>query len=331
LKPKIINTFWGAALTIDGSKFGAVASAAGYLYQARLALAESLRFAYGESGIEVAIERFDDVSFELNGQPLELLQTKHHVIKSGDLTDTSVDLWKTLRIWSEAVKSDPSTPSRVRFALITTATVPPGTAASLLRPASPTVSRDCEKAEHLLTVAASQSSNASLTSAFEAFQALAPEMRRALLRAVEVMDKAPRIDDLEKVIEDRLRIIAPRGKATLAREQVEGWWWPRICKALQEGGGVISILELEAKLDEIRESMKRDALPVEMEHADPTDADLAGFDEMNFLRQLRAVGIGGLRVGYAKRDFYRASTEVALDPPELIVRWRGKSLRENPL
>ena len=107
-------------------------SAAGYLYQARLALAEALRYAYVDSGVEIAVERLDDVSFEKNSSPLELLQTKHHLNKTGDLTDASVDLWKTLRVWSEAAKSDPSLPSRTRFALITTALAPEYSAASYL-------------------------------------------------------------------------------------------------------------------------------------------------------------------------------------------------------
>jgi hypothetical protein len=47
----------------------AAQSAAGYLFQARLALAECLRFAYGDSGIEIAIEKLDDVSFEKDGIP----------------------------------------------------------------------------------------------------------------------------------------------------------------------------------------------------------------------------------------------------------------------
>jgi hypothetical protein len=93
----------------------AAQSVAGYLYQARLALAECLRYAYRDSGIEIAIEKFDDVSFEKDGSALELLQTKHHLKKSGDLTDGSVDLWKTLRVWAEATKADP--PFRAAYAL----------------------------------------------------------------------------------------------------------------------------------------------------------------------------------------------------------------------
>ena len=77
------------------SVHSAAGSAAGYLYQARLALVEALRYAYVDSSIEIAVEKFDDVSFEKGGNALELLQTKHHLKRSGELTDKSVDLWKT--------------------------------------------------------------------------------------------------------------------------------------------------------------------------------------------------------------------------------------------
>lgn len=253
----------------------AAQSAAGYLYQARLGLAECLRYAYEDSSVDVAIEKLDDVSFERDGSPLELLQTKHHLNKAADLTDGSVDLWKTLRVWSEAAKADPSTPGRTRFALITTALAPDGSAASYLRPEGDAILRDPDKAEALLLAAAAASKNVALEKAIAAFTGLAPAMRKALVSSIEIMDGTPLIADLEAVIEDRLRMIAPRGKAALAREQLEGWWWPRICAALQsDKPGVISVLEVEQKLDDIRDGLKRDALPLDMEHAEPSEDDL---------------------------------------------------------
>jgi len=286
--------------------FTAAHSAAGYYYQARLALLESLRFVYGESGIEVAVERFDDVSFEKDGNALELLQTKHRVTRAGDLTNASADLWKTLRVWSEAVKADPSLPRRTRFALVTTSQAPAGSAASCLRPDG---ARDPVKAGALLLAAAAASFSESLKPAFESFENLAPEMRQSLLNAIEVIDRAPVLVDLETEIEERLKLIAPRGKAAIAREQLEGWWWPRICKALQASASSIPIMELEAKLDDIREGMKRDALPVEMEHVDPPEAELKALDELTFVGQLRRIGTGELRIEFAKRDYYRAFTQ----------------------
>ena len=287
----------------------AAQSAAGYLYQARLALAEVLRYAYGDSGIEIALEKFDDVSFERDGNPLDLLQTKHHLKKSGDLTDASVDLWKTLRVWAQATKTDPSLPGRTRFALITTAQAPAGSAASRLRPAD-AGNRDPVEAEAMLFAAGVASKNTALTKAVAMFMALTPEMRSALVSAIEIIDGAPLIGDIELLIEERLRMIAPRGKATLAREQLEGWWWPRVCSALQaEMPHAIPVLEVEQKLDDIRDSLKRDALPLDMEHVDPTQEELDTLDEMRFVRQLQSIGLGATRLQYAKRDFYRASAQ----------------------
>jgi hypothetical protein len=138
-------------VTTKQPQFTAAASAAGYYYQARLALHESLRLAYGDSSTDIAVERFDDVSFEKDGRPLELLQTKHHVNKVGDLTDTSADLWKSLRVWSEAAKENPALPTRTRFVLVTTGRAPDESAASYLRPDD---KRDVDKAEALLMAAA---------------------------------------------------------------------------------------------------------------------------------------------------------------------------------
>lgn len=287
----------------------AAQSAAGYLYQARLALVEVLRYVYRDAGIEIAVEKFDDVSFEKDGSALELLQTKHHLKKSGDLTDGSVDLWKTLRVWAEAAKADPSLPGRTRFALVTTAQAPPGSAASYLRPAD-AGNRDPDRAEAMLVKAAAATQNKALSTAVAALRALTPEMHKTLVAAIEIIDGAPLISDMEALIEERLRMIAPRGQAALARERLEGWWWPRICAALQnETPRTIPVFEVEQKLDDVRESLKRDALPFDMAHVDPPQEELDALDEMRFVRQLYSIGIGAARLQYAKRDFYRASTQ----------------------
>ena len=38
----------------------------------------------------ISIEKFDDVAFEANGEPTDLIQTKHHIDKTGDLSDSIV-------------------------------------------------------------------------------------------------------------------------------------------------------------------------------------------------------------------------------------------------
>lgn len=295
------------------SQFTAGASAVGYLYQARLALLLCIPHVNSGVEVEVSIERLDDVSFEKDGTAFDLLQTKHHINRVASLSDASEDLWKTLRVWSVAAKDDPSLPSRARLALVTTGAAPSGSAAALLRPAGigPLVAkRDPKGANERLTEVAKTSINKALAPAFAAFLALSEPMRSALLSAVEVLDDQPLITDLEGELEHALRLVVPTGKAGAAREMLEGWWWPRVCAALMASPPeAIPIALIEAKLDDIREMLRRGALVADFEFAEPDEAEYAGYDGFPFVQQLQAIGLGGNRVRFAKRDFYRAFSQ----------------------
>src|ERR1700687_4958973 len=103
---------------------GAAASAMGYLFQCRYALLAGLGAVPDRPELSISIEKFDDVAFEANGEPTDLIQTKHHIGKTGDLTDSSADLWKTLGIWLKRVAEDVEAPFRMRFVLLTTGSAP---------------------------------------------------------------------------------------------------------------------------------------------------------------------------------------------------------------
>src|SRR5881628_1155073 len=72
-------------------QFSANASALGYFYQARYAL---LLLLGADVDAEMSLERYDDIAFEQEGTPKELLQTKHQINYTGSLSDASTDLWK---------------------------------------------------------------------------------------------------------------------------------------------------------------------------------------------------------------------------------------------
>lgn len=174
-------------MAAPSTNFSAAPSAAGYLYQARLALALCLKHVNAESSIEVGIERLDDVSFESQGTALELLQAKHHIDRVASLTDKSADLWKTLRVWSEAAAKDPTLPARTRLALVTTGSAPDDSAATRLRPAGAYPvgkTRDPKAAAALLEAVAEAGGNSELKAAYAAFLALGPTMRISLLSSI---------------------------------------------------------------------------------------------------------------------------------------------------
>lgn len=51
-------------------------------FQCRYALLAGLQAIAKSPQLEISIEKFDDVGFEVNGEPTQLIQTKHHVGKA---------------------------------------------------------------------------------------------------------------------------------------------------------------------------------------------------------------------------------------------------------
>lgn len=284
----------------------ASASAIGYLFQCRYALFAGLRAIPETPQLSISIETFDDIAFESKGDPTELIQTKHHIGKTGDLTDVSVDLWKTLSIWLQRVAEDVEAPFRMRFVLLTTGHAPDGSAAALLRMRD----RDEKTADKLLLAAAAKSKNKETAVARTAYLALPEEVRLSLLRAIHILDGSSNIIDVRDEIVRELYHAAPRDQIDNLVERLEGWWFGVIIRALTATVPTsIPVLAIEQRVDELREEFKRDALPVDFKEAVPDATVIADYDKRPFVRQLRKIEIGGRRVEYAIRDYYRASEQ----------------------
>jgi hypothetical protein len=78
----------------------------GYVYQAEVALLGLTRRRVESANPEWAltIEVFDDVAFQRGKEsPEEFLQSKGSLNNARPVTDTSPDIWKTLRNWTSLV------------------------------------------------------------------------------------------------------------------------------------------------------------------------------------------------------------------------------------
>lgn len=281
----------------------ASASATGYLYQCRIALLMALKAIPVNVNQEVSVERFDDVAFDHAGTPSELVQTKHHVQKSGSLTDTSSDLWKTLLIWLKAVKADAQLPFRMRFLLMTTGSAPDCSACSYLRAIAG--ERNEAESDKLLLDVAATSKNVDHTEAYEIYRGLSQEVRLSLLRSVTVLDNAPNIIDVIDEIHQVLYMAAPKNQVANFVERLEGWWFARVIEGLVNKKS-IPLLALDQRIDELREDFRRDALPVDVKGSVPSPEVIAELDKRPFVQQLRRIKIGTPRIELAIRDYYRA-------------------------
>jgi hypothetical protein len=292
-------------MSTNTSQFSASASALGYLYQARLGLLWALKRLKDSSDFVVSLETIDDVTFETNGRPDELLQTKHHLTRSAALTDASPDLWKTLRVWFEGA-SRGTIPRQTHLYLVTTSCVGAGSAAASLRQSN----RDVASALTSLEATAQTSSSQENASAYSAFLAASVSERRAILERVVILDQTPTIGNLNDELKVELFWATERRHQDAFLQYLEGWWFRRVITQLARVDASDRILgaELEAQMSDLRDQFKQDALPIadDLLNFSPDDAAIAAQENSLFVRQLNLAKAGKRRVAAAVRDYYRA-------------------------
>lgn len=285
------------------STFGAAPSMVGYLYQVRLALLWAIRRSR-TSDFVVSLETLDDVSFEVGGEPLAVLQAKHSLKATANLTDLSAELWKTLRVWLVGLASGEIPLGTARF-LITTAAASPGSACAALGIEGR--DRDVAEAAKRLKHAATSSTNSELKPAFEAYLALEEAEREALLAQVYVIPSQPDAVEITEQLQSELYHVSLNHQA-LSVQMLEGWWFKRVLNELVHPEGGIPRAEIDAQISDIQESLKPDALPID----EDLDAlmvaleQLPEFADRPFYKQVELVSGSQLRIRNAITSYLQA-------------------------
>lgn len=285
------------------SAFNAAPSMVGYLYQVRLALLWAIRRSR-TSDFVVNLETLDDVSFEVDGEPLAVLQAKHSLKATANLTDLSVELWKTLRVWLVGLTSGEIPLGTARF-LITTALAAPGSACAALGIEGR--DRDVAEAAKRLKHAAASSTNSELKPAFEAYLALDDSERESLLAQVYVIPCQPDAVEITEQLQSELYHVSLNHQERSV-QMLEGWWFKRVLNELVHPEGGIPRAEIDAQISDIQESLKPDALPIDedldalmvaLEH-------LPEFADRPFYKQVELVSGSQLRIRNAITSYLQA-------------------------
>ena len=305
-----------ATLPHPPSPHDASASLLGYLYQARYALLRGLEESRLHPGYLLSIEKFDDVAFEQDGRPVDLIQTKHHT-RSADVSDYSRELWTTLNIWTTRLTDDPADAASTRFVLLTTATAPRGSALSMLRNSGE--ARDIPTALRLLIAAATSSDNQRTKVAREKFLDLTPSQRELLLHNMWVFDRAPNILDVRDDVEALLHYTAPRHQVANLVDHLEGWWFSRVITALSDSRLTeLPLNHLAKKVAELRENFKLESLPLHEGIEEMLPRPDGSGEDMTLVRQMHLVSLEEMERTDALQDYYRAY--------EQRSRWARESL-----
>lgn len=288
----------------ERTDFSAEAPLSGYLYQCNYALLDAVKRLRKDVEYSVSIETLDDIVFETSRDEYELLQTKHHVSHSANLTDASPDLWKTLRIWIEQYNSG-ILPTRATLYLITTSLAPDRSAANCLKAGQ---GRDIQGALTRLNSTASSSTSIENKKAYEVYRSLNEEDKNSLFNSVVVIDASPSLIQLDGALRDELFHAVETKYLDSFITRLMGWWYRRIFPHLSNKN-IKPILGLEI-LDEIgnlREQFKEENLPIDDDIMHVV-VDETVYQSYVFVQQLRLIEISSRRIFFAIRDYYRAYT-----------------------
>lgn len=219
-------------MMIKTSQFDASASMLGYIYQIRYALYLSLKklsLLADPEQFNVSIEKLDDIAFDNDGSPEELLQTKFHS-SEGNLTNRSPDIWKTVRVWIELIKSGKVSLGNMILSLVTTQSVVEGSLASFLGVGP---QRNIEEAQRIMSEICEET-NQTNDKGYIAFKELSIAEKHSFLGAIYIVGKS---DDLLK-IREKMKPIARQSVPIQAVDafidRLEGSWFKWCVEALSK-------------------------------------------------------------------------------------------------
>lgn len=295
----------------DSSPFDASQSALGYLYQCQYALLLGLQ-RDEEPNLCISIEKLDDIAFhEAPSSPdvaRDLLQIKHHINRAGGLGDASPDIWKSIRIWAEAVAKNRIELDQATLCLLTTTTPTPRNAIRLLSPELNV--RKPEEARSKLEQAGAASGSDTIKQAFEAYMTLPESQRVKLFNAMFLLDTSLMAVDLQRAIGAAVRhAVLPQHRLALV-ERLQGWWYQRVVVHLSSTTNQpIPVLAIQQQVHELRNQFQRDSLPDDLfDEQLPPEATPSDDDRL-FVLQLHMIGLSRPRLRIAQEDHYRAFSQ----------------------
>jgi hypothetical protein len=287
------------------TSFSAADSMLGYFYQVRVALFVALKQLRNDEQFFVGLETVDDIAIAgESGSPVEILQIKHHRSRTGDLSDLSSDLWKTLRVWSEGIHQG-TIGNNCLCILMTTGSAPNGSAASLLK----NIGRNPVQAWQLLCLAMQRSTSTALEPAFTAFRALGESRQKALLASIFIQDASPDISKINELIRQEIYHAVRPEQLSPFLERLEGWWYRRAVMCLSTNPpSTMNSMEIQGQIAHIRDQFGPDSLPIDEDLLTATMTAGPPYTDMVFVKQLETIP-APRHIVNAIRDYYRAFTQ----------------------
>lgn len=276
----------------------------GYIYQIRYAL--NLLLKHEDETAQIGIEKFDDISFNKEGIITEAIQLKHHKKGNGKLIDSSNDLWRTIKVWIDAIEEVPDLTEKTEFVIITTAIAPDKSAAYYLKKNN---TRCVEKAYNLLKEVSNLHKVEANEKVYIKFNKLAKNDIINLLNRVYIVDDANDISDVKEEIKEKLKYSCLPKYEELILNDLEGWWFDKVIKAMQSIKPIyFTQNQIRSVIVSISRKYREDNLPIESIIINDKELNkLESTEKGNvFHEQLKLICLNNHRFEIALKDYYKA-------------------------
>ena len=284
---------------------------AGYLYQILAAL--YLLLDNRDNDAQICIEKFDDIAFVEQDEPVIMVQTKHQLYRAGNLSDTSVDFWRTIKSWCDSINNSPTHLQDTHFVILTTAAAQENTAAYYLKKHA---NRNPAEAKKLLTDAANAATVQANDKFYNAFLGLTSEQQDNLIRHIYIYDNSQNINNLKTDIMGYVRYATLPMYEEKVYDSVLGWWIRTVIESLcSEQPVFINRVQLQQVIFEIGSGYKADSLPIDVDFTyNPSESELNELIPENriFIEQLKLISLSNDRLRRSVREYYNAFRQRSL-------------------
>lgn len=252
---------------------------------------------------QLFVERLDDIELisEAGQEPIQVKRT------AAPMTNRNENWWNTIGNWSEGIQKGYFQFPRTFFTLVTTANVPDGSTASLLRP-PPDKNRNPQEAlKQLLIVANAPASDWGKHA--KKFTALSNEEQKNLVEAIQILDNAPDFEELKQKTKNLLYLSAYDKDIDRLYESLIVWWREQIIRHLEEKAeNPITQRAVKDKIQSLRDEFSPNSLPLYYRDEDPPMPPDVSTGKIQFVRQLEAIQAKRSIEG-AKRSYMKALAE----------------------
>lgn len=287
---------------VQESSHGAAGQALGYFHQCMWALVELGKRASSEPATQLRLETLDDIEFDIDDSPTELLQIKHHTDGNGPLTAQAVDLWRTLNVWMDLPSS-----STLMLRLVTTRTLSEESGLVHLRAGE---NRDVSLAVEELLNAARTSTSKATEKWREKFLGLDETVRVELTDRIVVDDGSLPAARIDEELVRTFRYAYPTGLDEVFLRSLKGWWAGVSVHLLGRSLEAVTGQELIVQVTDIADQLKSDNLPIDpsvMQEYNESISDL--YRDRRFVQQLLWITLENDRLWKAIRDYHRSYTQ----------------------